>query len=208
MPTWTEIANAQVQQGAAVDQTLMTALRDNCISIAEGGAGAPIGSAWHPYDRTEAGGSENGLLWSHAVDGNISLIETPVLDTDGFEYMLVFDNLRATVAGNVQLAVRRSSDDTYGIWLSMAAFNTGSSAVTSGGVVTFADASSDLNTHSALCSYANGGGIGGSASDARALIWENTSSIWRINRIQIRPTAGALDSGRVFLMRRRLEDIR
>lgn len=82
---------------------------ENLNAYSEGADGAPINQgAWHPYDATEYGES-GGLLYSHAVDGDIAAIETPVFVT-GFEYRIVCENVRCnTTSATTKFQLREST---------------------------------------------------------------------------------------------------
>jgi hypothetical protein len=56
-------------------------------------AGARIlRTGWHPFNKVTVGDSNDGLLWDHAVTGNVNAVETPDFE-DGYEYALVFNNV-------------------------------------------------------------------------------------------------------------------
>ena len=82
------------------EQGLM--LAGNPIAIAGGAPGAPIIVAgWHPYNGNIIGGS-TGLIYDHAVDGDVTTIETPALAA-GFEYWLEWRGLTKTEGANAAL---------------------------------------------------------------------------------------------------------
>jgi hypothetical protein len=95
--SYTDITNAQVAAGAPLTTALMTALRDNLEATANGLAGAPplIGTGWTPYDMVTAGDGATGVIWSFAVDGSFTNLDTPVF-VNGYEYALFYDDIRTT----------------------------------------------------------------------------------------------------------------
>jgi len=91
--TWTTISNAAVAVGAIPSSSLATAFRDNPVAIAGALSGAPIDvNSWHPVDKASIGDGKTGLLYDHSVTGNVSEVETPNFE-DGYEYRIVGDNL-------------------------------------------------------------------------------------------------------------------
>lgn len=88
---------------------------ENLDATAEGAPGSRIVQAgWHPYDLTRAGGSETGLIYDHAVDGDIAEILTPVFAL-GYEYRLFFENVGIGSASSVDMLVeaRTAPDGNY-----------------------------------------------------------------------------------------------
>lgn len=88
MTAWTTISNALVAVGAIPRSTVITALRDNPLAIAEASSGAPINvSGWHPYDKVTVGDGKDGVIYDFAVSGALTDVETPNF-VDGYEYRL------------------------------------------------------------------------------------------------------------------------
>lgn len=88
MTAWTTISNALVAVGAIPRSTVITALRDNPLAIAEASSGAPINvSGWHPYDKVTVGDGKNGVVYDFSVSGALTNVETPNF-VDGYEYRL------------------------------------------------------------------------------------------------------------------------
>jgi hypothetical protein len=91
MADWTNLPNTAVGVGGLPSGTTVTALRDNPVAIAEGAAGAPVvRGGWHSWNGTTYGPS--ALIYDAAVDGNVTSIETPVLD-ESYEYRLDIQDL-------------------------------------------------------------------------------------------------------------------
>ena len=120
MTTYTTIPDTDIDQDSPVTQPLMTALRDNPIAIAEGASDAPVVAAgWHPYDMISVGDGNDGLIYDYAVDGGVTIIETPAFE-DGYDYRVTFEDLGRTVSGNLQLTFQFLRDGTS--WQSFGAF--------------------------------------------------------------------------------------
>jgi hypothetical protein len=88
---------------------------ENLDAVAAGDPGAPIVQAgWHPYDLTNAGGSETGLIYDHDVDGDIAEVLTPVFVL-GYEYRLFMEGVAVTSASGVDMLVeaRTAPDGAY-----------------------------------------------------------------------------------------------
>lgn len=95
----------------------LRALRDNLISAAEGGQGAPVVAAgWHPYDLTAVGGSADGTIYDHAVDGAVSIVETPAFEA-GYEYAMIVDvtmtNVSALETARYKVESQRDSNSAW-----------------------------------------------------------------------------------------------
>jgi len=100
MTTYTAIANSEIDADSPVTTTLMQAMRDNPIAIAEGSADATVVAAgWHPYDMVNVGDGNDGAIYDSATDGAVATVATPAF-VDGYEYMLVFE----TVGGSTSPA--------------------------------------------------------------------------------------------------------
>jgi hypothetical protein len=115
MTTYTTISNAAVAVGAIPSSTTVTALRDNPTAIAEASSGAPVVFAgWHPVDKVSVGDSANGLIYDHAVTGNVSSVVTPNFE-DGYEYRVVASDLLCDSASTVRLNLEGfyQTDATY-----------------------------------------------------------------------------------------------
>lgn len=94
-----------------------TADAENLLAVAEGAPGSPIvQSGWHPYNLSEAGGSQDGLIYKNAVDGDVSEFFTPVFDP-GYEYRVFFEKLDLDFFGQPDAAIfvdaRAISDSNY-----------------------------------------------------------------------------------------------
>ena len=105
MTTYVAIANSEIDQDSPGTQPLFTALRDNPLSIAEGGTDAPYAQAgWFPYDGATVGDGNDGLIYDQAVDGTVAAVTTPDF-TDGYEYRLIFGGLSHNNGASVKLEI-------------------------------------------------------------------------------------------------------
>lgn len=201
---WTDIPDTDVDQDSPVTVALMTALRDNPIAISDSDPGAPINeTGWHPYNRSVNGGNGDGILWDAATDGGVGSIETPDLE-DGYQYALFFSRIGCSASTfQFQVRVRRSTDDAYLTYHNVSgALNF---TFVTGGAIYFDDATLDSFTHTGDARIlSSSAGVGGSNITSFRALWTSSVS-YRINRIQIRVTAGTFSIGTMFLMRRRWE---
>lgn len=78
------------------------------------GLSSGFDAGWHPYDRTEEGGAEDGIIYNFAVDGTAIEIETPDFE-DGYVYRLRFDSLGNSAVGtsNLTIELYQETTDAY-----------------------------------------------------------------------------------------------
>lgn len=89
MTTWTTISNAAVAVGGIPSSSTVTALRDNVSAAAESASGAPINvTGWHPVDKITVGDGKTGLIYDFSVNGAVSSVVTPDF-VDGYEYRMI-----------------------------------------------------------------------------------------------------------------------
>lgn len=107
MATWTDISNAAVAVGGIPSSSTVTALRDNPTALAETASGAPVVFAgWHPYDKVTVGDGKDGLIYDHAINGNVLNKVSPDFE-DGYEYkFLVFGLSHNGFSGASRLLVQ------------------------------------------------------------------------------------------------------
>lgn len=93
MTTWTSIGNAAVAVGGIPSSSTVTALRDNPIALAEAASGAPVVFAgWHPYNKVTVGDGATGKFYDFAIHGLQTSFDTPDFE-DGYEYRIVARNM-------------------------------------------------------------------------------------------------------------------
>ena len=101
--TYAPIPNEDVDVGSPLSTALMTALRDSPIQITQMEDGAPIlQNGWYPYDQTEIGGTGDGIIYDHSVDGSINSFDTPDFEV-GYDYRIEADGLTATANEDVEI---------------------------------------------------------------------------------------------------------
>lgn len=115
MTTYSAIPNSDIDQDSPVTVTLMTHVRDNPIAAAEGATDAPVNAAaWHPYNQTHFGDGNDGVIYDHSVDGDVSTIESPTFD-DGYEYAFAYYELSHDVGTDQGLELDLYKA-TSGVW--------------------------------------------------------------------------------------------
>ena len=196
MTTWTTISGAAVAVGGIPSSATVTALRDNPSAIAEGASGAPVMvSGWHPVDKVTIGDGKTGLIYDHAVDGNVLNKVSPDFE-DGYEYkFLVFGLSHNGFAGADQLRVQ--VDTTGG-----GVYTTISDIVVASG----SSISYELEFIAPRIADANLFAIFRNKTAATTTIL-NTSlgssvKIFKVRFITEEPSA-SLDAGRIWMFRRR-----
>jgi hypothetical protein len=191
---WTSISNGAVAVGGIPSSSLVTALRDNPGAMAAAESGAPVVFAgWHPYNKVSVGDGQTGLIYSHAVDGNIAEIVTPDFE-DGFEYKLIADALSHNngSATGLQLGLYEETGGSY------------DTAVTIGSetAANFWNVDIDILTprlvstvHFAVIRAFTTGTITGTGV-------QTSGTAQRVLRARLRFAAGSIDAGRVWMLRR------
>ena len=84
MTTYRSIASTETDPDSPVTATLMQALADNPTAISEGAVGAPY-LGLQPYNGVLVDDVNDGLIYDFAVDGAVSSIQTPELES-GYLY--------------------------------------------------------------------------------------------------------------------------
>jgi hypothetical protein len=194
MTSYTAITNGEIDQDSPITQPLMTAMRDNPLSMFETDSSAPLAAfAWQIEDG--AGGTDP--IYDHSVDGTVTSITTPDF-ADGWEYMLVGVDISmgSSGASSVNLdfhdSTTGSSHDVgdftgavgtgdtcdFEIVIPMPRWSRGAH---------FASAISCVN-HASFTSYA----LGRAAAD------------FKVDRVTIDPvgTGADIDAGKVWLLKR------
>lgn len=100
MPAYVTIANSDILPEAPITSELMTAMRDNPLSIQQVDSNAPLSpGVWHPYDMVNVGDGATGVIYDQTVDGNVNEVVSPDFE-DLYEYMFLF-----SIACNIQGSV-------------------------------------------------------------------------------------------------------
>jgi hypothetical protein len=114
--TWTSISNAAVAVGGIPSSTTVTALRDNPGAMAAAENGAPvIFAGWHPPAKVSVGDGEDGLEYSHAVNGTQATVTLPDFE-DGYEYRIICRDMSHNSGSNqtLQIGFYDNSDTLLG----------------------------------------------------------------------------------------------
>jgi hypothetical protein len=194
---WTTISNAAVAVGAIPSSSTVTALRDNPVAVADASSGAPVVFAgWHPVDKVSVGDGKDGLIYDHAVTGDVASVITPDF-VDGYEYLIMGQNLSHNDGSSRNLIVDfyKQTSASYTTAESFPGISAGTNVIFVGEIKFPRIAS---NAHFLSYSYvtSSGGPLG--SSDAAS-----TGTVEKVLRARIRFSAGSIDEGKVWLFRRR-----
>jgi hypothetical protein len=196
MTTWTSISNAAVAVGGIPSSSTVTALRDNPSAIAEAASGAPIVvSGWHPIDKVTIGDGKTGLIYDWAINGTVANVTTPDFE-DGWEYRIVGHMLTSSFLGTVRLQVSAffEIDAVY----RRLAFGTDTANNASFGCdVVIPMPRLATQVHPVL------GDMFVNNAVAMAFDAPYDATIQKLTRARISFTSGNINSGKVYLFRRR-----
>lgn len=195
MTTWTTISNASVAVGGIPSSTTITALRDNPIAISEAASGSPvIVNGWHPVDKVTVGDGKAGLIYDAAVNGTVSSIITPDF-VDGYEYRLFASGLGPTAT---------SAGFVCDVWGDGAAAyvdvlgGDGAAATNASLQIDFPTARLSKQWHGSPLLFARGSVLG---AITRWSLYRSNGQ--KILRVRLRFSTGSIDTGKVWLSRRR-----
>jgi hypothetical protein len=192
--TWTNISNGAVAVGGIPSSTTVTALRDNPGAMASAENGAPvIFAGWHPYNKTTVGGAETGIIYDNAVNGNVAEIVTPDFE-DGFEYRFIGNMVSHNNGANASLTLElfQQTDASYTTITTSALDTAGTNwhfdiELLTPRLVT--------RTHWALVRMR---ALNNENSTSR----QTSSTEQKILRARIKYTAGSVDNGKIWMLRR------
>ena len=160
-----------------------TADAENLLAQAEGAPGAPVlSTTWHPHDAT-TNGESSGLIWSHAVSGDTTTIQTPVF-VAGYDYRLALVDLGPS---DIRINLRRAG----GTYLTEQDLFTGFVASGSSGyvVIPFPSVSRRVFT----------------VAGGEDVLRFDSGAANTIDRARLSTTQDAFERGSVYLFRRRIE---
>jgi len=121
MTTYTAIANSEIDADSPVTTTLMQAMRDNPIAIAEGSADATVVAAgWHPYDMVNVGDGNDGAIYDSATDGAVATVASPNF-ADGYEYMVIVEGIGSASTTTFDARLYTDTSATWGAWVALTA---------------------------------------------------------------------------------------
>lgn len=199
MTTYTTIANGSVAVGAIPSSSLMTAMRDNPIAMAEGSAGAPVVSTgWHPVDKVTVGDGKTGIIYDSAVNGVVANIVTPDFE-DGFEYRIIADNLSHNDTITNRGLVFGLSNSSGGSYFEGSTIGNSSSSSQFGIDATILMPMIAKEDHHFVQVLAH---INGTLSSITGFALDNGSN-QKVLRARLRFSGGSIDGGKVWLLRRR-----
>lgn len=208
MADWTNQSVDSLLLGEPWTQAKALATFENPVAIAEGADGAPaISQGWHPYDAT-LNSESDGVLYDHAVGGNVASVETPVLDLN-FEYWIAWDGIAGTANNStLNLQLRRASDADY----TFASLDCGAINITSEARPSVGQAklSTPFVRRFFYIDFATLGGLA-STPGIGAPTPQDTAHVGyfaandRFDRMRLIPSAGNISAGKVWLFRRRFE---
>lgn len=203
MTTWTTISNAAVAVGGIPSSTTVTALRDNPSAIAESSSGAPVVFAgWHPYDKVSVGDGKTGLIYDHAISGNVSSVVTPDFE-DGYEYRIIIVELSHNSLSDRRLYIEfyLETSATYFNGVSVGNhsrfYRWGVDAI-----VNIPRVSARIHTvlYSGTLGYDSNFAASG---DSAGVVWSTTAQKLLRARIIYETGSDSIDGGKIYLHRRR-----
>ena len=200
MTTYITIANASVAVGAIPSSSLMTAMRDNPIAIAEGSSGAPVVSTgWHPVDKVTVGDGKTGIIYDHAVNGTVANVITPDFE-DGYEYRVVARDLSHNDPFNSRRLYVYGYFETTSTYRLMLLSNDGGSSNNFGCDVEFLLPRIPSSAHMLRATTYNNSAIRNSTDQESG---SYTGGSGKLLRALLSFSGGSIDGGKVWLLRRR-----
>lgn len=194
MTSYTNIPNASVVVGAIPSSTLVTALRDNPIAIAESETAAPFSVyGWHPHDGGVVG-TNTGVIYDFAITGAVSEVVTPDF-VDGYEYRFIAMDLSSTGTGSLEFEIWKQ---TAAVWQSASFMTTASAADFASLDATFDIPRLPARWHFGQLNMTNSAGA---RADTRWTAFNATPQ--PILRARLRYAGNNFDSGKMWLFRRR-----
>lgn len=119
MTDFTDILDTSLESGDPwTDDIAQAGAKNNLLAALEqsaGGDGSPYNhAAWHPYNGARVGDGVTGVIYDHAVDGNITSLETPDW-VDGYEYMVFFNEVKSdALTGDFRIEIYNATSAAYG----------------------------------------------------------------------------------------------
>jgi hypothetical protein len=198
MTTYSTIANASLAVGAIPSSTVVTALRDNPIAMAEAASGAPINvMGWHPVDKVSVGDGKDGIIYDFSISGTVASVVTPDFE-DGYEYRIVADGLSHNSGSNQSLQVDFyfATDAAY---TNVISFGSNTSGSGFGLDVTLLMPRLTKSFH-----WASFFGIsGGTLYTAAHVVGDANGPDQKIGKVRVKFSSGSIDQGKIWLFRRR-----
>lgn len=206
MTSYTSLPNAAVQAGGRPRGSTITALRDNPLAIAEGDPTAPVNQAmWHPHNKVTVGDANDGKFYDFAVDGAVASRVSPDL-ANGYEYR-IRGNLLSHNSGTAQSLQMEVFREGAGVYSNAAAINTAAANTFFWGfdavfpMARWQSNSNFIDVRSYVQSTYPNQLV---AAAPATLVLATQSAGERILRVRISFSAGSIDSGQLYLDRRRV----
>lgn len=198
MTAWTSILNSAVAVGGIPSSATVTALRDNPIAMAESASGSPINvMGWHPVDKVTVGDGKEGLIYNSATDGTVASVVTPDFE-DGYEYRIVIRDLSHNNGTTTTLRIEIYKDPAalYKLLFATSAGNSGDNFGVDAEILT-----------PRLSGTSHSGRAVAHVDSAFANLVPSVDAYYvpaqKILRSRIIFAAGSIDSGKIWLFRRR-----
>jgi hypothetical protein len=209
-PDWTDPIEATFDPGKAIRSEQGLMLAGNTIAMALMKTGSPVILAnWHPYNMVTAGDGATGEIWSHAVDGAVSEIETPDFDA-GYEYQVNFQDV-SNSAGSATLRVEAYflTSSAYSTAIDILALPGSPVNMRLSGFLDILRAFDADRTH--VAPFVIGGsnttasGLEGGSNPpgASGAVLFSHATAQRIGRMKVSISTGTMNGGRVRLFRRK-----
>lgn len=189
---WTSISNAAVAVGGIPSSTTVTALRDNPGAMAAAENGAPVVFAgWHPRNKVSVGDGITGLEYSHAVNGTQATVTLPDFE-DGYEYRIICRDMSHNSGTSQTLRVGFfDASDSLLDGVESGSYSSGTSDIYMDVEVAFPRVAA---TRTPIFVMARGLVAGNYDVDMGS---------GKIQRAKVYFSAGSIDGGRIWLLRRR-----
>lgn len=202
MATWRDIATSETDAESPVTETLMAALANNPVALAEGASGAPVSVAgWHPYNQAEYQDGSTGLFYDFSVDGAVANIDTPNFQ-NGYEYRVIYEAVQWASGGTPRIDFLNQTTLSYvtGAYTSNAGLNTD---VFYGDLeIPLARLNRNLHMIHGPIRWVDGGGIASWISVTAGLASGFTAQ--KVRAVRLTTTLGGNTSaGKAYLLRRR-----
>lgn len=103
MADYNAILDTQIEPDAPLTAQLGAQFRDNPIAIAERAPSSPIVvTEWHYYDAIAQADGSTGIIYDHAVDGDVATITSPDFEA-GWEYGFLLEGVSRSSASGANL---------------------------------------------------------------------------------------------------------
>ncbi len=204
MATYRDIASTEVDPDSPVTATLMQALAENPLGLAQMDAtaitaGEVNAAQFYQHALVTGSGDTDALIYDQAVDGTVSLVEFN-LGSDklsGFEYQLVLEGISHNngASQSTQLRFFRETSASYTSWLNCGRIGANSQfmfgdmrfrILPTGDVI--------IGTTALTISVLP-------SSESGHTVWD-MGSVQDVTTVQFRWAAGSIDAGKIYAYKR------